>query len=274
MHSREPDTDATEAEFLVSYDPRAFPPVAVTADVVLLTIHRGTLSVVLVQRRDHPSRGQWAIPGGFIRPDEDLDAGAARELREETGLDTVPGHLEQLRTYGSPGRDPRMRVISVAYLSMMPELATPFAGTDAADARLWPVSDLDLAGGESTGDGPALSFDHHRIIADALERARSKIEYTPLAASFLQEPFTIADLRRIYEAVWGTQLHAANFRRKVLSTPGFVVGLGEKGPATTQGGRAAELYRAGHATLLHPAMLRPDSDLTPQQTTITTEALT
>ncbi|HEY9475530.1 MAG TPA: NUDIX domain-containing protein, partial [Mycobacteriales bacterium] len=182
---------------------------------------------------------------------------ARRELAEEAGLHTAthtaPGHLEQLRSYGTPERDPRMRVVSVAYLALIPDPPRPVAGTDAAEARFWPVEDLE---GEASG-APALAFDHDQILADAVERARAKLEYTNLAATFLEEPFTVADLRRVYEAVWGQTLHAANFRRKVLSTPGFVVPTGEE-RATGRGW--AELYRRGTTTTLHPAILRPTTD--------------
>ncbi|MEA2972933.1 MAG: 8-oxo-dGTP diphosphatase [Actinomycetota bacterium] len=236
-----------EAEYLRGYDAAAFPPVAVSVDVVLLTIRQGRLSVLLVRRGTHPHRGLWALPGGFVGPGEDLDEAARRELAEEAGLDAGPAHLEQLRTYGAPDRDPRMRVVSVAFLAMMPDLPRPLAGTDAAEARFWPV--VDLSGDES----PTLAFDHHRIVADGVERARSKLEYTSLATGFVEEPFTVADLRRVYEAVWDVPLHPANFRRKVLSTPGFVVPTGEERPT----GRGwADLYRRGDLAHLRPPLLR------------------
>src|SRR5262245_42950800 len=242
--------DAGEKQFLADYDPTAYPPVGVTVDVVVLTIRQGQLCVLLIRRGAHPFKGAWALPGGFVGPDEDLDEAALRELTEETSVDAAPWHLEQLRTYGAPGRDPRLRVVSVAYLGMMPDLPRPLAGTDAADARFWPTEDL------HSDDGPPLAFDHQRIGADGIERARSKLEYTSLATAFVEEPFTIADLRRVYEAVWGVPLHPANFRRKVLSTPGFVVATGDE-RATGRGW--AELYRNGDGTVLHPAMLRPDA---------------
>jgi 8-oxo-dGTP diphosphatase len=236
----------SERQFLATYDPRSFPPVAVAVDIAILTVRDGRLCVLLVRRGTHPYRGRWALPGGFVRPKEDLDAAAARELVEETGVG-VSAHLEQLRCYGSPGRDPRMRVVSVAYLALVPDPATPAAGTDAAEARFWPVDDV-------RADAPPLAFDHGRILGDAVERARAKLEYTNVATWLLDEPFTVADLRRVYEAVWGQPLHPANFRRKVLATPGL---LAETGEAAATGRGWAQLYRRGTTAQLHPAILRP-----------------
>jgi len=282
------DGAAAEAAFLAAYDPRAYEPVAVTVDVVALTIRPldaaatssagsnptaddavSALHVLLVRRGQAPFAGRWALPGGFIRatigPDgsrveEDLDQAAVRELAEETGLaasldrraaDRRLGrvYLEQLATYGTPGRDPRMRIISVAYLAFAPDLPDPTAGGDAAAAAWVPVASVDRA---------EMAFDHARILADGLERASSKLEYTPLATAFVAPEFTITELREVYETVWGQPLHAPNFHRKVLSAPGFVEDTG----ATTarggaRGGRRARLYRAGSARLLHPALLRP-----------------
>ncbi|MEH0970095.1 NUDIX domain-containing protein [Micromonospora sp. CPCC 205546] len=241
-----------EQQFLAAYDPRAYPSVAVTVDVVALTIRDGALHLLLIRRGQPPFEGHWALPGGFVRPDEDLAAGARRELAEETGLGGEGlrrVHLEQLGSYGAPERDPRMRVVSVAHLAFAPDLPDPAAGTDADEATWLPVTAL---------PGRQLAFDHGRIIDDALERARSKLEYTPLATRFLAGEFTISELRAVYETVWGQPLHAGNFHRKVLSVPGFVEGTGtstERGGA--RGGPRARLYRAGDARLLHPALLRP-----------------
>jgi 8-oxo-dGTP diphosphatase len=258
-----------EEEYLASYDPRAFPPVAVTVDVVALTIRDGALDVLLVRRGVPPYAGQWALPGGFVKAgsgalgqvaEEDLDEAAVRELAEETGQHLGRIHLEQLATYGTPGRDPRMRVISVAYLVFAPELPEPHAGSDAQDAAWVPVESLGLVEGgrQRLGSTRKLAFDHARILADGLDRARSKLEYTPLATAFVGEEFTISELRAVYETVWGERLHAGNFHRKVLSVPGFVESTGETTETGGQrGGPRARLYRRGDARLLHPALLRP-----------------
>ncbi|MFE6068837.1 NUDIX domain-containing protein [Streptomyces sp. NPDC056525] len=275
------------------YDPSAFPPFAVTVDLVVLTVRRHALCTLVVRRGEAPYQGRWALPGGFVREDEDLSGAAARELVEETGLcahdpaapPPVPSngaHLEQLATYGAPDRDPRMRVVSVAHLALAPDLPAPRAGGDANSARWAPVEELlgedVLAGtaeatgaahaaggargsGDAGGDGKeggpvALAFDHARILADGVERARSKIEYSSLATAFCPPEFTVGELRRVYEAVWGVALDPRNFHRKVTGTPGFLVPAG--GTTTRQGGRPAQLFRAGGATLLNPPMLRPE----------------
>jgi 8-oxo-dGTP diphosphatase len=252
--------NADEAEFLATYDPTRYPRVAVTVDIVLLTVRAGRLSVLLVQRKSHPYRGDWAVPGGFIEPDEDLDHAAQRELAEETGVlaaggdsPVVLGHLEQLRTYGAPARDPRMRVVAVAYVGFTAHDTPAVAGSDASEVRFWAVDDLAIPG-IGSGDGIPLAFDHALVVADGVERARAKLEYTTLATAFLDEAFTLGELRRVYEAVWGEPLHEGNFRRKVLSTSGFVEPTGETAPTD---GRPAALYRRAGATHLHPPLLRP-----------------
>jgi 8-oxo-dGTP diphosphatase len=244
----------TEHDALADYDPNAFPPAAVSVDVALFTLRGGRLSVLLVRRGVAPYEGAWALPGGFVLPHEDLPAAAARELAEETGVGRFAGHLEQLASYGAPDRDPRMRVVSVAHVAVAPGLPPARAAGDAADARYWPVEDLAVDAPDD--DRPVLAFDHATILRDAHERVRSKLEYTPLAAAFCDEPFTIADLRRVYDAVWGTRLDPANFQRKVLGTPGFVEPTEDHAGSGPAGGRPARLYRRGSATLLHPAMLR------------------
>lgn len=252
------------------YDPSAFPPFAVTVDLVVLTVRQHALCALVVRRGEAPFQGRWALPGGFVRADEDLGAAAARELVEETGLcvhdpgalSPMPSngaHLEQLATYGDPQRDPRMRVVSVAHLALAPDLPAPRAGGDANSARWAPVEELlgkDGSVEREEGQGEPLAFDHAQILADGVERARSKIEYSSLATAFCPPEFTVGELRRVYEAVWGVALDPRNFHRKVTGTPGFLVPAG--GTTTRQGGRPAQLFRAGGATLLNPPMLRPE----------------
>jgi 8-oxo-dGTP diphosphatase len=226
-----------------------FPPFAVTVDVALFTVRGDDWCVLLVRRGEAPYEGRPALPGGFVRPDEDLDEAAARELAEETGL-RGGFHLEQLRSYGAPGRYPRMRTVTVAYLAMAPELAEPSAGTDAASAQWVPVTRaLDPADPDSE-----LAFDHAEILRDAVERARAKLEYSPLATSFCPEEFTIGELRRVYETVWGTPLDPRNFHRKVSRTDGLLVPTGRT--TTREGGRPAQLFRRGPLQVLTPPLVR------------------
>jgi 8-oxo-dGTP diphosphatase len=241
-------------------EPAAIPMAAVTVDLVVLTIRDDELAVLCVRRGIPPFAGKLALPGGFVRPDETLVRAAARELADETGLVAAgsgsagssgsPGevHLEQLATYGDPGRDPRLRVVSVAYLALGPSLPSPKAGSDAAD-----VSWL-AAAGLLAGAVDSLAFDHRQILADGIERARAKLEYSPLATAFCPPEFTVGQLRRVYEIVWGTSIDPRNFHRKVTGTPGFLVPVG--GSTVGERGRPARLYRKGDAELLHPALLR------------------
>jgi 8-oxo-dGTP diphosphatase len=244
----------TEAEFLAAYDQRAYPPFAVTVDIALFTIRDGGPAVLLIRRGVHPYQGAWALPGGFVRKHESIDQAAARELEEETGVTHFGGHLEQLKTYGAPDRDPRGRVVSVAYLAIAPTAPEAMADSDADLARYWHVHDLGLE--RRRQRAPQLAFDHKEILAEALERVRAKLEYTPLATSFLPAPFTLGALRRVYEAVWGTHLDPGNFQRKALHTPGFVQPTDQISAAGRSGGRPAHLYQPGPATVLNPPLLR------------------
>ncbi len=244
----------SETDFLASYDPSRFPRVAVTVDIALFTLVDGNLAVLLVERGGHPYLGAWALPGGFVRPEETIEQAAARELAEETGVARFGGHLEQLATYGDPDRDPRMRVVSVAHVAIAPRLPAARAGSDAARARYWTIDELGFE--RRRKNAPKLAFDHDEIVRDALERVRSKLEYTSLATGFLHPPFTITALRHVYEAVWGHELDPGNFQRKVLGSPGFLEPTDDLAPPGAAGGRKARLYRPGPARTLYPPVLR------------------
>jgi 8-oxo-dGTP diphosphatase len=215
-----------------------------TVDLVILTVRESELSVLVIERGNHPFQGQPALPGGFLRDDEGLRDAAVRELAEETSLDGSRLHLEQLGAYGDPGRDPRGQVITVAYLAIAPGLPIPTAGSDARSARWLPVTSVQ----------GKLAFDHDRILGDGVEAARSRLEFTTLATAFCDATFTIGELRQVYEVVWGEPVDARNFSRKVANTAGFVVATGGKRAPET--GRPAALYRSGKARLLSPPLLR------------------
>lgn len=210
---------------------------AVTVELVVLTVRDGSLSVLLVHRDQPPHRGEPALPGGFVQPKEDLLDTAARELAE-VGL-ALPGHhLEQLGSYAAPDRDPRGRVLGVGHLALVPD-----ADQQATTGYWCPVAET----------GP-LAFDHAAILADGVERARAKLEYTTLAAAFCPDPMTVTQLRQVYEAVWGVGIDPRNFNRKVTSTPGFLLPTDRR--TSTGRGRPAQLFTRGPAAALHPPMLR------------------
>ncbi|GLW12775.1 NUDIX hydrolase [Microtetraspora sp. NBRC 13810] len=225
------------------------PRILLAVDLVILTLRELKLHVLLVERGIEPYKGAMALPGGFLQhSEEDLTAAANRELSEETELDVKALRLEHLGVYGAPGRDPRGRVVSVAYLAIAPRLPEPIAGTDAASAR-WQSAERVLSGDLD------LAFDHRRIVTDGVERARVKLEHTALATAFCGPIFTITDLQEVYEAVWGIPLDPRNFYRKVQKTEGFIVGVGSVRKAAT--GRPARLFQAGPRELLYPPMVRP-----------------
>jgi 8-oxo-dGTP diphosphatase len=235
--------------------PARFP---VTVDVVALTVFDDVLNVLLVTRLIEPFRGRLALPGGFVLAGEDLVTAAGRELAEETGVEQIPGHLEQLGSYGPRGRDPRGDVLTVAHLLLAPNFPVLAAGSDAEHAAWYPV-------GQVLDGDLKLAFDHERILGDALERAKSKLEYSPLGAAFCGDEFTIAQLRAVYEAVWDTRLDPRNFHRKATGTLGFLEDTGRM--TSGDSGRPAALFRlaraarpaAGQPTraVLNPPLMRP-----------------
>jgi len=175
----------------------------VAVDIVIFTIQSGELCVLLVKRAIPPFADQFAIPGGFVLDGESLDQAALRELKEETGVSEV--YLEQLYSFGDPGRDPRGRVISVAYYALIATDRSPLiAGSDAAEARWWPIRKL-----------PPLAFDHGKILDYSLERLRNKLEYTTVGFQLLPERFSLSELQEMYEAILDKKLDKRNFRRKL-----------------------------------------------------------
>jgi 8-oxo-dGTP diphosphatase len=219
------------------YDPSKFPAFAVTVDVVILTMADSRLHLLLVRRGVAPFKGMWAIPGGFKRPTETLGEAAKRELAQETGVDSA-AMLTQFGAYGDPGRDPRMNVVTVAYLAVLRDVGAVVAGSDAADAALVPVS-------EALDGTIELAFDHAKIVRDAVERVRGDLDLTGIAAAFVGPTFTLAELRTVFEAVWGVQLDGANFRRSVVTEEGWVIPTGRRARPGAPGGKPAELFRAG-----------------------------
>jgi 8-oxo-dGTP diphosphatase len=234
-----------ETAFLESYDVSVFERPSVTVDVVLLSIREGHLQALLVKRTEPPFQGLWALPGGFIRMDESLDQSAARILSAKTGLERV--FLEQLYTFGAPERDPRTRVLSVAYYALvdahrfdgvdlegrglsLARLQVPWTGEEGGPVQL-------LA---STGKALALAFDHRDILALVVKRLRGKLDYAPIAFPLLPERFTLHDLQKVHEIVLGRKLNKDSFRKRLLAT-GLLEATGEAQQAVDH--RPAALYR-------------------------------
>jgi 8-oxo-dGTP diphosphatase len=182
-----------------------YPRAAITVDIVVFAFDAEVLRVMLIQRDLPPFEGKWALPGGFVKLEETLDEAAARELQEETGLRDI--YLEQLYTFGELKRDPRERVITIAYYALVNVLGHQIeATTDARQAAWFPVDEL-----------PTLAFDHQQILKMALDRLRGKLRYQPIGFELLAERFTLRQLQQLYETVLGRQLDKRNFRKKVLS---------------------------------------------------------
>ncbi len=236
--SKQP-VDAAAESRPAGYDPHAFVPFAVTVDIVLLTVVERQLKVLLIERGKPPYEGAWALPGGFVQPDEDLGEAAVRELLEETGISAEPSGLLQLGAYGQPERDPRMRVVTVAFGAIVPRLTeVPRGGSDAAHAALVPVAELQ-------SNRLPLAFDHRLIVDDAVARLRAGLDTGDLAASFCPPEFTIRELREVYEAILQTELDSGNFQRRVTQREGFLTPTERRVVPGEQGGRPAALWRAG-----------------------------
>jgi 8-oxo-dGTP diphosphatase len=205
-------------------------PIQVTVDIVVFTVHEQALKVLLIERGIAPFKGRYALPGGFVQAEETLEQAAFRELLEETGTKDV--YLEQLYTFGDPHRDPRGRVVTVAYYALVPNDKSPLlAGTDAAAAGWYPVSAL-----------PPLAFDHKNIVEYAVDRLRNKLEYTNVGFQLLPTKFTLSALQALHEAILGKLLDKRNFRRKVL-------GLGLVKPSKEMqatGRKPAQLFSFRH----------------------------
>ena len=205
-----------------------YPHPAVTVDVVIFTVRNDELKVLLIKRAMDPYVGQWALPGGFVAIDESLTDAAARELREETGVEAA--YLEQLFTFGDPGRDPRERVISVAYFALMP--------SDALEIKA--ASDAEGVGWFGIDDVPDLAFDHAVILDTALRRLSAKLDYSTIAFQLMPETFTMAELRHLYELLSRTPIDKRNFSKRILGL-GVIQPTGDErrdGPH-----RPAKLYR-------------------------------
>ncbi len=227
------------------------PPFHVACDVVVLSVRSGALHALVVRREEQPYAGRPGLPGGFVRASEDLADAAYRELSEVAGVGRGDVILEQLAAYGDPGRDPRFRAVTVAWLALgagLPELSSDAGGVVAE----W----VPVAAALADRDGGALALDHARILADGVERARTTLEDTGYAAALCGETFTVADLHAVYEAVWGIELDRANFHRKVTGVPGFLTPTGE----VREGGRGrpARVYRGDPRVALSPPILRGD----------------
>ncbi len=235
----------SEAAFLATYDPQQFEPIAVTVDVALLSAFDGHLSTLLIRRPQHPAKKRWALPGGFVRADEALTDTAARVLRDKAGISGV--FLEQLYTFGSPSRDPRMRVVTVAHYALVDRErfeSLDVAAGNAAVARLLVPWEGETGGPVETlgagGEPLAVAFDHADILGMVVKRIRGKLGYTPIGFQLLPEAFTLRQLQQVHETVLGCALNKDSFRRRMLAS-GQLEATGAR--QQDVGHRPAELYR-------------------------------
>jgi len=208
-----------------------YPHPAVTTDIVIFTIRQDELKVLLIKRALPPFQREWALPGGFVNLDESLEAGARRELEEETGVKGV--YLEQLYTFGAPDRDPRERVITVAYYALIP--------SDKIEIRA--ASDAEGVSWFGMHEVPDLAFDHGHILKAAHERLAAKLEYSTIAFQFMPQAFTLTDLQQVYELILGEPVDKRNFRKRILSL-NLITETGKE--RKTGAHRPAKLYRVIH----------------------------
>lgn len=247
-------TNEEERKFLENYDPNKYEKPSVTADIVIFTLdEENNLCVLLIQRGGFPYKGKWAIPGGFVGMSEDIDTAAARELKEETNLENIP--IEQFGTFGEVNRDPRMRVISIAYMAFVPKNSLAIqAGDDAQDAQIFKITyeneKIVLINNKNIIKEKDLAFDHNNILRVALRRLRNRIDYTNDAFKFLKndQAFSIYEVKKIFETVTGTTEEPANFRRDFIrkyvnSKDNGVIVEKINGTTTDHSKRGAQLYR-------------------------------
>lgn len=239
--------DDTEAAFLAAYDASAYERPSVAVDVVVLTADGGELRAVVHERREHPHRGRFALPGGFIRMEESLEQSARRVLRDKVGLEDV--FLEQLYTFGAPKRDPRMRIVSVTYFALVDPArvarAAPKEGSSGARLVRLSVPFTGETGGPVDAMGEdgkelPLAFDHALVLGTAVKRLRGKLDYTPVGFQLLPAEFTLRALQEVHETIRGESLNKDSFRRRMLAS-GLLEATGERESDVSY--RPAELYR-------------------------------
>jgi 8-oxo-dGTP diphosphatase len=232
-----------EQLFLKTYNPGEFDRPSVTVDLVLLAPAEDGLETLVIRRPEHPHRGRWALPGGFVGITESLEAAAQRVLKEKTGFRGI--FLEQLYTFGDPKRDPRMRILSVAHMALVPREKFQDLKAEAGQVARVVVPWEGETGGPVALLGPdgkhlPMAFDHDQIIAVAIKRLRGKIDYSPLAFQLLPKEFTLLQLQRIHEAVLGRPVNKDSFRRRMLAT-GLLEATGAMQAGV--GHRPAAMYR-------------------------------
>lgn len=253
--------ELSDEEFLAAYDPEVFPRPSLAVDVVVVAVRAGRLCALLVRRGEQPQRGSWALPGGFVAMDEGLEAAARRVVATKGALRDL--YLEQLYTFGDPGRDPRTRVVSVAYMALT-DLARLEHAVEAVGDDRW-VADLAVGwkgehGGPVEAAGPdgtglRLAFDHAQILGIAVQRLRGKLDYAPVGFEFLPKQFTLRQLQDIHEAVLGRPLNKDSFRRRMLAGGQLEATGAREGDVAY---RPAELYRFARQAPKGGAIRRSD----------------